>query len=203
MKIDGKESNMKMYKVLDECLKTTGGFQWIPGTWNEEPNGVKSDEACGVGLHVWKNKPRWSVISYLPDHTYLVEEVEQLLGEDKEKARYKRVKISLLPLSLEDLLKKDKKGLSGAHLSGANLSGAHLSGANLSGANLSGAHLSGANLSYAYLSGANLSGANLSCAYLSGANLSGANLLGANFSGAHKIKENKNITNAQRKSAHC
>ena len=242
-KIDGKESDMKMYKVLGQGLKTMMDFQWKPGQWNEEPDGKKSNNACGIGLHVWKNKPNWSVISYLPDHTYLVEEVGELLGEDEEKARYKKVKISLLPLSLVDLLGQDKKGLSGVNLSRSNLSGSDLSGADftgtdLSGANLSDADLSGANLSGSYLYGAdftganlyeaNLSGANLSDADLSGANLSdadlygvnlsrsnlsrsnlrrsdlyGANLSGANLSGAHGIKKNVNITEEQKKSAHC
>ena len=140
MKIDGKESDMKMYKVLGEGLKTRDGFQWIPGQWNEEPKGKKTNESCGIGLHVWKNKPNWGVVSYLPDHTYLVEEVDTLLGEDDEKARYMYVKIASLPLTLKELLRSDKKGLSGANLFRANLSGAYLFGANLFGADLSGAH---------------------------------------------------------------
>ena len=119
MKIDGVESDKKMYKVLGEGLKTRNGFQWVPGQWNEEPNGMKYNEACGIGLHVWKDRPNWGVVSYLPDHTYLVEEVDGLLGEDTLKARYRRVKISTLPLTLKDLLGDDKKGLSGANLYGA------------------------------------------------------------------------------------
>ena len=140
MKIDGVESDRKMYKILGEGLKTRNGFQWKPGQWNEQPNGMISNEACGIGLHVWKNRPEWSVIPYLVDHTYLVEEVQGLLGEDEKKARYLRVKISALPLTLKDLLGNDKKGLSGADLSGADLSKANLTGADLSGAYLSGAH---------------------------------------------------------------
>ena len=188
MKIDGIESDQKMFKVLGEGLKTKYDFQWVPGQWNEEPKGKKTSEACGIGLHVWKNKPNWGVISYLPDHTYLVEEVEELLGEDGEKARYKRVKISLLPLTLEELLGKDRKGFSRANLSGADLSGADLSKAYLSRANLS-----GADLSKAYLSGA----------YLSGADLSGAYLSGAYLSGAHGVKESIYLTEDQKNQAHC
>ena len=223
MKIDGKKSSIKMYKVLGEGLKTRDGFQWKPGQWNEELKGEKSNEACGIGLHVWKNKPDWSVISYLPDHTYLVEEVKELLGEDEVKGRYKKVKISLLPLTLKDLLGKDKKGLSGADLSRANLSGANLSGANLYGADLSRADLSRADLSRANLSGANLYGANLSGADLSGADLSranlsradlsranlsradlsGADLYGADLSDTHGIKENVNISEEDKKFSHC
>ena len=140
MKIDGTESDMKMYKVLGKELKTKFDFQWQPNKWNEEPNGIKSNEACGIGLHVWKNKPRWDIINYMPDHTYLVEAVEGLLGEDYEKARYKRVKISSLPLTLEELLGKDRKGFSGADLSYAYLFDADLSYAKLSGANFFNTH---------------------------------------------------------------
>ena len=203
MKIDGVESDMKMYKVLGEGLKTKYNFQWIPGQWNEEPEGKVSNEACGVGLHVWKNKPNWGVISYLPDHTYLVEEVETLLGEDDEKARFFRVKISVLPLTLKELLGKNKKGFSGADLSRANLSLANLSRANLSRVNLSLANLSGADLSGADLSGANLSGADLSEANLSGTDLSGADLSRANLSGVHGIKESGYLTEEQKNQAHC
>ena len=183
MKIDGKKSDMKMYKVLGQGLKTMMDFQWKPGQWNVEPDGKKSDNACGIGLHVWKNKPNWSVVLYLPDHTYLVEEVKELLGEDKEKARYKKVKISLLPLSLVDLLGQDRKGLSGADLNRADLSPADLSRADLYGAYLNGAYLNGADLN--------------------GANLNGADLSRADLYGAHGIKENMNISEEQKKSAHC
>jgi hypothetical protein len=188
MKIDGVESDKKMYKVLGEGLKTRNGFQWVPGQWNEEPNGMKSNEACGIGLHVWKDRPDWSVLRYLPDHTYLVEEVEGLLGEDEKKARYRRVKISALPLSLNDLLGDDRKELSRALLSGAHLSWA----------NLSGADLSGANLSWANLYGADLSGADLY-----GADLSGADLSGAHLSGAHGVKGNPVFSEEQQEQAHC
>ena len=228
MKIDGKESNKKMYKVLGEGLRTRDNYQWIHGQWNEEPNSEKSDEACGKGLHVWKNRPQWSIIHYLPDHTYLVEEVEILLGEDEEKARYQRVKISSLPLTLEDLLGKDRKGLKAArlpwanfsgvdftraNLSGADLTGAYLSRADLTGADLTGADLSRANLSGADLTGADLSRANLSRAdltgaYLSRANLSGAILKGARmintiFRGAHGVKGSEFLSPEQKAEVHC
>ena len=198
MKIDGVESDKKMYKVLGEGLKTWNGFQWVPGQWNEEPNGMKSNEACGIGLHVWKDRPDWRVLTYLPDHTYLVEEVGGLLGEDTEMARYRRVKISALPLSLNDLLGDDRKGLSGANLSGSNLSWANLYGADLSRANLYGADLSRANLI-----GANLIGANLSEADLTKANLYGAALSRANLYGAHGVKGNPVFSKEQQGQAHC
>ena len=150
MKIDGIESDKKMYKVLGEGLRTRDNYQWIPGQWNEEPNSEKSDEACGKGLHVWKNRPQWSIIPYLPDHTYVVEEVEIVLGEDDEKARYKRVKISSLPLTLEDLLGKDRMGLKSTNLSWADLTGTDLTGADLTEANLIRANLSEANLMNAH-----------------------------------------------------
>ncbi len=184
VKIDGNESNIKMYVVLSKELMTYNGFRFKPGRWNEGPD--KS------GLSVWMNKPDYHLIPYVFDHTYSVEEVEQLLGEGITGTRYKRVKISAQPLSLNDLLGEDKKGFSGMYLYEANLTGADLSGANLSGtflskANLYGADLSGtifygADLSKANLYGANLSGAHLYRTDLSGANLTGADLSEANFS---------------------
>ena len=182
VKIDGNESNIKMYVVLSKELMTYNGFRFKPGRWNEGPD--KS------GLSVWMNKPDYHLIPYVFDHTYSVEEVEQLLGEGITGTRYKRVKISAQPLSLNDLLGEDKKGFSGMYLYEANLTGADLSGANLSGtflskANLYGADLSKANLYGADLSKANLYGADLSGTIFYGADLSKANLYGADLSGAN------------------
>ena len=198
MKIDGKESDKKMYKVLTIGLTTRGGFQWAAGEWNEEINSEKTGIACGKGLHVWKNRPQWAIITYLPDHTYLVEEVEILLGEDYEKARYQRVKISSLPLTLDDLLGKDKKGLKAARLPWAKFSGADLSRANLSRADLTGADLSRANLSRADLTASDLSGANLS-----GAILKGARMINTIFRGAHWVKGLEFLSPEQKADAHC
>ena len=183
MKIDGKESNKKMFKVLGIKLTTRDGFQWTAGQWNEEPSSVKTDTACGKGLHVWKNRPQWSIIPYLPDHTYLVEEVEILLGEDEEKARYQRVKISSLPLTLEDLLGKDRKGLKALRLPWANLSGVDFTRANLSRADLTGAYLSRANLS--------------------GAILKGARMINTIFRGAHWVKGSEFLSPEQKAEVHC
>ena len=198
MKIDGKESDKKMYKVLSIGLTTRGGFQWAAGEWNEEINSEKTGIACGKGLHVWKNRPQWAIITYLPDHTYLVEEVEILLGEDYEKARYQRVKISSLPLTLDDLLGKDRKGLKAARLPWAKFSGVDFTRANLSKADLIGADLSRANLSRADLTGADLSGANLS-----GAILKGTKLKNTNFIGAHGVKGSEFLSPEQKADAHC
>ena len=213
--MNSKESNIRMYVVLDKELTTYDGFRFEPGQWNEGPD--KS------GLLVWMNKPDYHLIHYIPNRTYLVEEVEQLLGGDSAVVRYKKVRISARPLSLDDLLGRDKEGFCKAYLSGADLSGADLSQADLSEADLSkanlfgaylpGAHLSKANLSgaylyKAYLSGAHLSQANLSGAYLNKANLSeaylsGAHLSGANFFIAHGVKNNSNLSIKQRDAAHC
>ena len=210
-----KESNIRMYVVLDKELTTYDGFRFEPGQWNEGPD--KS------GLLVWMNKPDYHLIHYMPNRTYLVEEVEQLLGGDSAVVRYKKVRISARPLSLNDLLGRDKEGFCKAYLSGADLSGAYLSEAdlseadlskaNLSQASLSGAYLNKANLSEADLSKANLFGAylprahlsraNLSGAHLSRANLSGAHLSGANFFIAHGVKNNSNLSIKQRDAAHC
>ncbi len=136
MKIDLEESDTKMYIVLDKDSKTYDGFQFKFGQWNEKLD--------NVGLHVYKNKPYYFCIPYMPNNTYLVEEVEGLLRENFNEAQYKRVKIPLQPLSLYDLLGEDKKGFSKEHLHNADFSEANLSKANLLGADLSGAKLYGA-----------------------------------------------------------
>lgn len=187
MKVDGKESDTKMYIVLGEGLKTYNGFQWKPGRWNEEPN--------DVGAYVWKNRPNYAFIPYMPNHTYLVEEVEQLLGEDAEKAQYKRVKISEQPLSLDDLLGEDKKGFFQAYLHKANFSEINLglidfSKAYLREANFYKANLSQAYFSEAYLSQACLRGANLYKAFLSLADLSRADLSIADLHKAYLYETN-------------
>ena len=210
--------NLKYYKVIDAGFKTRNGFDWmnfLRGEWVSEQDCETSRDACGKGLHVWKNHPDYSVVGYLPDHTFEVE-IGKTLGEDAKKLRTNTVKMIRLVSDAEIFMPKvdlqraklsranlcaanlSRANLSDAYLSGANLSRANLSRANLSGANLSGAYLSAvnlsraylprANLSGAYLSWANLSGASLSCAYLSGANLSGADLSGANLSGADLSK---------------
>ena len=189
---------IQYYKVLGEGLKTREGFQWHPGEWNTQPNAVVDGEACGIGLHVWKDKPRYGNIPYLPDHTYRVIDVDGLCGEDEEKARFRSVKLAELPMTLEEILGPEKNGLSYANLIGANLFQANLTGANLTGANLTGANLSGADLFQAYLIGADLSQA-----YLIQANLTGANLTGANLYRAHNCRDRSELSETQKKEAHC
>ena len=179
---------IQYYKVLGEGLKTREGFQWQPGEWNTQPNGVVDGEACGIGLHVWKDKPRYGNIPYLPDHTYRVIDVDGLCGEDEEKARFRSVKLAKLPMTLDEILGPEKNGLSYA---------------NLSQANLSRANLSEANLYWADLSRANLSRANLSGATLYLADLTRANLSRANLSGAHGCMQNAFLSDRQREQAHC
>ena len=168
-----EKKKVEYFKVLGEGLKTKDGFQWKPGQWNEEPDAVKNGMACGIGLHVFIGKPNWNYIKYIPDHTYRVVAVQGKCGSDDEKARFRRVKLALLPMTLEEILGKKKDGMKGADLSWANLSRANLSGANLSWANLSGADLSWANLS------------------------------GADLSGAHFCKDMKELSKEQKKQAHC
>ena len=207
------KKEVEYFKVLGKGLKTRDDFQWAPGKWNKEPRAEVTTEACGIGLHVWKNKPDWGVISYLPDHTYRVVGVDGLCGEDDKKARFRRVKLSLLPMTLEEILGPERDGFKGADLSRADLSDADLSDANLSDANLSDANLSRADLSDADLSDANLSDADLSDANLSradlsgadlfGADLFGADLFGADLSNAHGCKDNPALSDEQRSAAHC
>ena len=174
---------IQYYKVLGEGLKTQEAFQWQPGEWNTQPNGVVDGEACGIGLHVWKDKPRYGNIPYLPDHTYRVIDVDGLCGEDEEKARFRSVKLAKLPMTLDEILGPEKNGLSYANLIGADLSGADLSRADLSRANLVEANLFQANLT--------------------GANLTGANLVGANLTGAHTCRNRPELSETQKKEAHC
>ena len=191
--VDVRWTNMvKYYKVLGEGLRTRDGFQWKPGKWNmikkEDIDHEEDGRACGTGLHVFVDKPNWNYQRYLPDHTYEVLEVAEKLGENEEKARFRKVKIAALPMSLEELLGKNKDGFKGACLQDANLSDADLTDADLRGADLQGANLSCARLTDADLSGVNLFGANLFKADLTHANLAGANLREADLSRAYLFR---------------
>ena len=177
----GEKMETKYYKVLGEGLKNRN-FQWKPGKWNEIPkkqiNHNQDGDACGIGLHVFNERPDWFYISYLPDHTYRVVDVEGLLGKDKEKSRFRRVKLAPLPMTLEEILGENRDGMKGAHLNRANLTDADLTDADLTYANLT-----GADLTYA--------------------NLTGADLTYANLTGAHGCKKLKQISKEQKESAHC
>ena len=125
-KMEERKRKVEYFKVLGEGLKTRDGkYQWKPGQWNEEPAAVKDGEACGIGLHVFIGKPNWNYTRYIPDHTYRVIAVQGKCGSDLEKARFRRVKLALLPMTLKEILGEKKDGLKGANLSWANLSGAH------------------------------------------------------------------------------
>ena len=141
---------VKYYKVLGEGLKTRDGFQWKPGKWNViKEKDIDHDldgKTCGTGLHVFVNKPNWNYQRYLPDHTYEVLEVAEKLGGDKEKARFRKVKLAALPMSLEQLLGKNKEGFKGANLRFANFFNAVLKNPDFSFANLDYANMVGAGL---------------------------------------------------------
>ena len=158
-----QKQKTKYYKVIGEGFKTRNGFDWMPflkGEWVEENNCEETpNEACGKGLHVWKDYPDYSIYRYIDDHTFEVE-CQELLGQDERKARFRRVK--MLRLVLKKEIFHSGANLWGADLSRADLLEADLSSANLLGANLLGADLSRANLSRANLSRANLLGADLS-----------------------------------------
>ena len=113
----------KYYKVLEEGFKTYNHFQWkINGEWNEEKDcDENTGDACGKGLHVWKDYPRFHISRYIEDHVFEVE-CEGLLDQDDNKARFRKVK-------LVRLVKKEEIFKNGANLSGADLNGADLSGA--------------------------------------------------------------------------
>ena len=188
--VDVRWINMvKYYKVLGEGLRTRDGFQWKPGKWNmikkEDIDHEEDGRACGRGLHVFVDKPNWCYQRYLPDHTYEVLEVAEKLGEDEEKARFRKVKIAALPMSLEKLLGKNKDGFKGADLKDADLSNADLTDADLRGANLVYANLFNADLTHANLAGANLREADLSRANLYRTDLSACIMLYVNLSSAY------------------
>ena len=211
-------SNMelKYYKVLDEGL-INRGFQWKPGKWNEileeDINHKEDGEACGTGLHVFRGKPNWNYTPYLPDHTYRVVGVQGLLGKDKEKSRFRRVKLAPLPMTLEEILGENRDGMKGAHLNRANLTRANLTCANLTradltyanltGADLTYANLTGADLTYANLTGADLTDADLFRANLTCANLTHANLTDADLTDAHGCRNIDELSKEQKESAHC
>lgn len=204
------KKGVEYFKVLGEGLRTHGGFQWKPGLWNEEPLAEKDGEACGVGLHVFIGRPNWNYTRYIPDHTYRVLGVQGKCGSDKEKARFRRVKLAAVPMTLNEILGENRDGLKGSYLNGADLHGADLSEADLSSTDLTGADLSralligtnlfsselmfvdlsNANLYAVDLSYATLAEANLYKVNLSEANLTGVDLNGANLSWAYLNRAN-------------
>ena len=110
------------------------------GKWLTLPENEvdRNGNACGRGFHLMK----------IPNPKYCRYEIgflaegRDMLGEDKEKIRFRSIKL-IRPLRKSEIffLKAD---LSEANLSGANLSRADLSEADLCGADLSEADLSGA-----------------------------------------------------------
>lgn len=121
--------------------------------------------------------------------------VEQIVGEAREKdetPNLRHADLRLANLGNVDLYRADlsQANLQGANLGEANLYGADLRRANLSEANLFRADLFRANLSQANLSGANLYGVNFSEANLSQAHLYGADLFTANLRGANLSQAN-------------
>ena len=179
----------KYYKFLDGNMKsyynekfyyptpTFNGKKWIPTKWIEEKDYEKSNYNCGKGLHLMK-----ILNPIYKEYTGNCYEAEGkfLLGEDDNKARFRKIRL-LKPVEKSEIF-KEKVNLSKAILSEVDLSKTNLSKANLSKAHLVGANLFKVNLSRANLSGANLSRTDLSGADLSGANLSETNLFGAMYS---------------------
>jgi len=176
-------TKQKYYKFLAENLAsyhtstfhypspTFDGKKWIPTPWIEEKNCDDNKEACGRGLHLMKVlKPR-----YHPYKGNCYEaEGEDLLGEDDDKARFRRIRL-LRPVPKEEIFQPK------ANLWNANLSDADLRNANLSDANLWNADLRNANLRNANLSDANLWNADLRNANLRNANLRNADLRNADL----------------------
>lgn len=143
------------------------------------------------------------------DEGVVLEEIEQLLADDRYRAQleaqerglfelYRRMghlqptakgmdpeasaqARVMIELALEVGESLSNRDFTGANLAGARLAGVDFSGALLESTDLSGCDLSSANLEGAVLAKANLGGANLTGARLSGANLGGASLRVANL----------------------
>lgn len=85
------------YKFIDQNDCTQGEYKYNvplngqPGTWCSAPKNAQKDNApCGVGLHLMKSI--WPV--YAPAKYRCFEaEGKGLLGQDKEKARYRKVRL--------------------------------------------------------------------------------------------------------------
>ena len=117
------------------------GKTWIPTEWIEEEDYEKSDKVCGKGLHLMKiPNPKYGRYS---GNCYEAEGLG-LLGEDGDKARFKKIRL-IRPVERKEIFK------SHADLSFANLSFANLRSADLSSADLRSANLRYANfLEYSY-----------------------------------------------------
>lgn len=177
------------YKFLTAELKDAYSCQvdytMAIGKWMTLPeNEVDRDgKPCGRGFHLMK----------IPNPKYcnyqigFLAEGKDKLGEDKEKARFRSVRL-IRPL------KKSEIFFEGANLECARISNLYLPAINLSHANLyyadlTSSNLCAANLSYANLRQANLTWCDLGCADLSYADLTGAvlryaDLQHANMKGA-------------------
>lgn len=91
----------KYFKVLGEGFRTRNDFDWSKAlsgeNWIEEKDfEITPNEPCGKGIHVWKDFPRYTVFGYLPDHTFEVEVNGDCLGQDKEKARFRAIRLARL-----------------------------------------------------------------------------------------------------------
>lgn len=122
------------------------------------------------------------------DAVGLLVEYDDVLGEDPDKLRVARLRVTGMfdPVSLIAAgLCKDMYGtlLRGIDLRDADLTYAALSWSNLTDANLTRANLSHANLTRAVLEGADLTGADLSYAVLTDAYMDAVNLTDTNLTG--------------------
>ena len=155
------------------------------GKWMTLPESKvdRDGEPCGRGFHLMK----------IPNPVYcnyqigFLAEGRDKLGEDKEKIRFRSVKL-VRPLRKSEIF-FEGANLACAKIFNLYLPATNLSHANLSFADLTSSNLRAANLSYANLRYANLTWCDLGCAVLSHADLTGAvlgyaNLQYANMEGA-------------------
>ena len=150
------------------------GQTW--GDWTEHPEPAEPDgNACGPGrLHLMKTmSARYAPANWWPWWA----EGDVLVGEDREKASYWRVKLRRIsPKAFARCLRPPFSWGKAADLRDADLRDADLRGANLRGADLRDANLGCANLGCANLGCANLRYANLRYANLEKTNLKKADL---------------------------
>ena len=153
------------YSCKVDYTKAIGKWMTLP-----ESEIDRNGEPCGRGFHLMK----------IPNPKYcnyqigFLAEGKDKLGEDREKARFRSVKL-IRPLRKSEIFFKGAD-LQNARIYNLYLPAINLSHANLVCADLTSSNLRAANLSYADLRYANLTWCDLGCADLSYADLSGANL---------------------------